>query len=174
MVLKLGNCKISKLPKKSTTWLFPFPRLDHSTWCTVLLISSRKELELLLSCRYMVGWETFWPGDWIWIRLRFIFFPFLIKLAMRICTHAFLVSTFMHNLNSVFGSFIKMYAIFPHICKYLYRPHTVWGFSMPFHVDMSLSMGINQSACEKNELPALVPTSPPRSSNCETHLLGGY
>ena len=45
---------------------------------------------------------------------------------------------------------------------------------MPFHVDMSLSMGINQSAYEKNEWPALVPKSPPRSSNCETHLLGGY
>ena len=46
---------------------------------------------------------------------------------------------------------------------------------MPFHVDMSLSMGINQSAYEekKNEWPALVPTSPPRGSNCETHLLGG-
>ena len=180
MVLKLGNCKISKLPKKSTTWLFPFPRLDHSTWCTVLFISSRKELELLLSCRYMVGWETFWPGDWIWIRLRFIFFPFLIKLAMRICTYAFRISTYiciyMLNLHSVFGSFINMYAIFPHIRKYLYRPHayTLWGFSMPFHVDMSLSMGINQSAYEKNEWPALVPTSPPRSSNCETHLLGGY
>ena len=28
---------------------------------------------------------------------------------------------------------------------------------MPFHVDMSLSMGINQSAYEKNEWPALVP-----------------
>ena len=86
------------------------------------------------------------------------------------------ICIYMLNLHSVFGSFINIYAIFPHIRKYLYRPHTVWGFSMPFHVDMSLSMGITQSAYEekKNEWPALVPTSPPRSSNCETHLLGGY
>ena len=42
MVLKLGNCKISKLPKKSTTWLFPFPRLDHSMiYCSFHIIEER-------------------------------------------------------------------------------------------------------------------------------------
>ena len=62
------------------------------------------------------------------------------------------ICIYMLNLHSVFGSFINMYAIFLHIRKYLYRPRTVWGFSMPFHVDMSLSMGINQSAYGKKRM----------------------
>ena len=35
------------------------------------------------------------------------------------------ICIYMLNLHCVFGSFINMYAIFPHIRKYLYRPHTV-------------------------------------------------
>ena len=178
MVLKLGNCKISKLPKKSTTWLFPFPRLDHSMiYCSFHIIEERIGTFTELQIYGRLG--NFLAGRLNLNSTSLYFLPVPNKAGhanMHLCVSDIhiCICIYMLNLHCVFGSFINMYAIFPHIRKYLYRLHTVWGFSMPFHVDMSLSMGINQSAYEKSEWPALVPTSPPRSSNCETHLLGGY